>query len=218
MKVIAVIPAYNESQHIHETVTKVRPQVDEVIVIDDASRDSTSLLAKHAGARVLTHKANLGKAGAIKTGCEAAIHLHAEVIILLDGDGQHNPEHIPEFLRMMDEHTDIVFGSRMNLDNMPLVRKLGTMALRHSMKMLFRVNIADMQCGYRAFRTAVYPVLKWKSRNYHADAEMTARAGKSKLRYKEIPIETIYHDDYKGMTIIDGVTLLGKIFIWKFTL
>ncbi|HAZ28794.1 MAG TPA: hypothetical protein DCY48_03425 [Candidatus Magasanikbacteria bacterium] len=218
MKTIAVIPAYNEAKHIAEIVSEVKKYVPDVLVIDDASADATRELAKRAGATVLRHPINLGKAGAIKTGCDAALSLQAEIIILLDGDGQHDPKHIPEFLAALDEQTDIVFGSRNDLNSMPFVRRLGTKMLEISMKRLFHVNILDMQCGYRAFRTRVYALLQWNSNNYHADAEITARVGKNNLRYKEIFIDTIYHDSYKGMTIIDGLTLLGKIFIWKLTL
>ena len=95
MKTIAVIPAYNEAKHIAEIVSEVKKYVPDVLVIDDASADATRELAKRAGATVLRHPINLGKAGAIKTGCDAALSLQAEIIILLDGDGQHDPKHIP---------------------------------------------------------------------------------------------------------------------------
>lgn len=218
MKSVAVIPAYNEGKYISDTVKHAKQYVDEVIVVDDNSSDDTYTLAKQAGALVLQHRMNLGKASATKTGCETAYKRKAQIIILIDGDGQHNPDEIPNFLKSFDDETDIVFGSRINTKSMPLIRKLGTKSLEYSMKWLFHVNIRDMQCGYRAFTSRVYPILRWKSKNYHADAEITARVGKNKLRYKEIPIETIYHDSYKGMTIIDGVSLLIKLLIWKIKL
>lgn len=218
MKAIAVIPAYNESRHIVDVVKATKRHVDEVIVVDDSSSDGTADLAFQAGAIVMSHAINLGKASALKTGCDAAVARQPDVVVLLDADGQHDPELIPEFLRALDDQTDIVFGTRRDLGSMPLVRRLGTELLELSMKRLFHMNLHDMQCGYRAFRPRVYPTLRWYSRNYHADAEVTARVGKYRLRYKEIPISTIYHDEYKGMTIIDGMTLLGKLFIWRFSL
>jgi|SRR3989338_1655203 len=219
MKPVVVIPAYNEQAHIFEVVRSTKQYVPGIIVVDDASRDTTQAMARSAGAITLHHIVNLGKSGAIKTGCDAAVRLGADIIILMDGDGQHDPKHVPEFLNALkDKNVDIVFGSRLDLKAMPFVRKAGTKLLEFSMRHLFQVNICDMQCGYRAFRTRVYPLLRWNSNNYHADAEITARTGKYHLFYKEIPIRTIYNDPYKGMTIIDGLSLLGKIFIWKIIL
>lgn len=219
MKTIVVIPAYNEQEHIAEVVSSAKKYVPEIIVVDDASTDETTIKAKNAGAITLHHIVNLGKAGAIKTGCDAAVRLGADVIILMDGDGQHDPVHIPAFLSALDNNAvDIVFGSRTDLTDMPFVRLAGTKLLEYSMRHLFKMNIRDMQCGYRAFRTRVYPLLRWDSKNYYADAEITARTGKYRLRYREIPIKTIYHDSYKGMTIFDGLKLPLKLLIWKLTL
>ncbi|KKU48131.1 hypothetical protein A3H10_03430 [Candidatus Uhrbacteria bacterium RIFCSPLOWO2_12_FULL_46_10] len=219
MKPIVVIPAYNEQEHIAEVVRSAKQYVPQIIVVDDASKDDTKIKAVNAGALTIDHIVNLGKAGAIKTGCDAAVCLGADIIILMDGDGQHDPSRIPTFLDILkDDTVEIVFGSRTDLREMPFVRRAGTKLLEYSMRYLFQMSICDMQCGYRAFRTRVYPLLRWDSKNYHADAEITARTGKYHLPYKEIPIKTIYHDSYKGMTIIDGLMLLGKIVIWKFTL
>lgn len=218
MKTIAVISAYNEEKHIFDVVTRTKKYVSDVIVVDDHSSDQTYKLAKSAGAFVLHHRANLGKAGAMKTGCEAAKKLEADVIILMDGDGQHKPEDIPRFLENLRDGVDIVFGSRVNKTGMPLVRKIGTQMLVFLMKFLFQVENCDMQCGYRAFTMKAYPLLKWQSNKYYADAEITARAGKAKLKYKEIPIETIYHDINKGMTIFDGLNIFTKLLIWKITI
>ncbi len=218
MKTIAVIPAHNEEKHISEVVYETKKHVDEVIVIDDYSKDQTSVLAKKAGAIVIRHRVNLGKAGGLKTGCELAFQLGGEVIIFLDGDGQHNPAKIPVFLEEIQKGAQIVFGVREDISSMPFTRKLGTKALEIMMSTLYGLHITDTQCGYRAFRADIFPLIKWKSKNYHADAEITARVGKKKLRYKTIPIETIYHDAYKGMTVTDGMGLLFKLFIWRFTL
>lgn len=219
MRVFVVISAYNEEKHIASVVSEVRKYIPDVIVVDDCSRDATSELARQSGAIVVRHRINLGKAGSMKTGCEAAVYLGAQAIVLMDGDGQHNPNHLPAFLDALAvPATEFVFGSRMDSAAMPFVRRLGTKLLEHGMRTLFGVNIYDMQCGYRAFKTSVYPRLRWQSKRYHADAEITARVGKYHLVYTEIPIETIYHDEFKGMTVFDGIAILGKLILWKFTL
>lgn len=214
-----VIPAYNEGLHIGDVVRSALSFVTTVIVVDDASKDQTSEEAKKAGAIVLRHPINLGKAGAIKTGCDAAECLGADIIILMDGDGQHDPVHLPEFLSIFQNpDVDFVFGSRTDLRTMPFVRRLGTELLEFAMRRLFKINICDMQCGYRAFRTRIYPKLRWTSKKYYADAEITARVGKFHVPYREIMIRTIYHEPDKGMTMYDGIALPLKLLIWKFTL
>lgn len=217
MKTIAVIPVYNEAKHIASVVAGARSHADEVIVVDDASHDASGERAVGAGARVLTHGINLGKASAMKTGCEAALLRGADVILLLDGDGQHDPHDIPRFLKEFEDRTvDVVFGSRIDRASMPLIRKAGTALLEYCMRFLFGMRSTDMQCGYRGLRASAYPALRWESKRYHADAEITAAVGKRGINYRSVPIRTIYQDPYKGMTVLDGLSLLGKLFVWKF--
>ena len=219
MKTALILPAYNESAHISDIVHRALGFVDQLIVIDDCSQDATFDEAKKAGAIALRHRVNLGKASALKTGCEAAILLGADVIALMDSDGQHNPEDLPRFFQKLEhEGLDIVVGSRHGGDKMPIVRKFGNQLLEYASKLLFHVEIRDIQSGFRVFRADVYPQLKWVSNNYHADAEMTVRIGLYKLKYKELFIDTIYHDDYKGMTPIDGLKLLFNMFKWRILL
>lgn len=219
MKTILILPAYNEGERIVPVIRESLKYVDEVLVVDDGSRDNTSRAAKDAHARVLRHKVNLGKAAALKTGCDAAELLGADVMILMDSDGQHRPQDLPRVLApILKDEADIVVCSRSGGAKMPLIRYAGNRALEFAARMLFHVNIKDIQSGFRAFRVSVYPKLRWKSKNYHADAEMTIRIGRFGLRYQEVFIDTIYHDSYKGMTAADGLKLLGNIIIWRFTI
>ncbi len=219
MKTTLVLPAHNEEKHIYEIVSRARKYVDTVIVVDDGSRDDTFQKAQGAGAITLRHRTNLGKAGALKTGCEAAVRLGADIIALMDSDGQHKPEDLPRFFdALQKEHLDVIVGSRKGGDKMPTVRRYGNLLLEWASRSLFHVDVQDIQSGFRVFRADVYPQLQWTSRNYHADAEMTVRIGRYKLKYKELYIDTIYLDSYKGMTAIDGLKLLFNIILWRFTI
>ena len=219
MKTTLIFPAYNEEKHIADMVHRALGFVDQLIVVDDCSQDGTFNEAKIAGAITLRHRINLGKASAMKTGCEAAILLGSDVIGLMDSDGQHKPEDLPRFFQALEEESlDIVVGSRYGGDKMPFIRKFGNKILEYSSRFLFHVEIKDIQSGFRVVRADVYPQLKWVSKNYHADAEMTIRIGIHKLKYKELLIDTIYLDDYKGMTPIDGIKLLFNILIWRIML
>lgn len=219
MKTTLVLPAHNEEKHISEIVSRAKVYVDTVIVVDDGSRDDTFQKAQNAGAIMLRHRTNLGKAGALKTGCEAAVRLGTDVIALMDSDGQHKPEDLPRFFDTLEkEHLDVIVGSRKGGDKMPTVRRYGNLLLEWASRSLFHVDVQDIQSGFRVFRADVYPKLRWTSKNYHADAEMTVRIGRHKLKYKELYIDTIYLDSYKGMTAIDGLKLLFNIILWRFTI
>jgi glycosyltransferase involved in cell wall biosynthesis len=219
MKTTLVLPAFNEEQYIAELVEQGRNFVDEVIVVDDCSRDQTYKRAVESGALVLHHRINLGKACALKTGCEAAVLLNSDIIALMDSDGQHKPSDLPRFFQEMKlKRADIVIGSRSQEKKSPAVRFYGNKLLAHLVVFLHGVHVTDIQSGFRVFRSEIFPSLKWVSSNYHADAEMTVRIGKKKLTYSEIPIESIYLDKHKGMTPIDGIALAVNIIKWKFTL
>ena len=101
MRIITIIPAYNEENAIAQVVNCVKKYSD-VIVVDDGSTDQTSQLAKNAGAKVLKHNKNMGKGAAIKTGLGSAIKDDYDFMVLLDGDGQHDPGCIPFLLDGMD--------------------------------------------------------------------------------------------------------------------
>ena len=216
MRRILILPAYNEEAHIYNVVTMCRDHVDEVIVVDDCSTDNTFRYANLAGAITLRHKANIGKSGALKTGCDAAIRLGVDAIALLDSDGQHDPADLPRFFAaLQDEELDVVVGSRLQKVKDPIIRRYGNVFVYILLKILFRVDIKDVLTGFRVFRTTAYQDLRWGSSNYHADAEMIVRMTVSKLRYKELSIDSVYHDAYKGMTPIDGLLLLLKLIKWR---
>ncbi len=127
MKIVAVIPCLNEEHFISDVVFKTIKHVDKVIVIDDGSKDSTALLARDAGAKVISHTFNQGAGAATRTGFEAAIKYGADIVVTLDGDGQHNPDEIPLIVKpLLDGKADLVIGSRFLAEaKVSLYRKFG---------------------------------------------------------------------------------------------
>ena len=113
MKLIAGIPAYNRQYSVCGVIHAAEEYVDEVIVVDDGSTDNTSKLAKRAGAVVLRHETNEGKTAAVQTLINEAIRRDADVLILLDSDGQHDPDEIPVLLKpVIEAGYDLAIGSR----------------------------------------------------------------------------------------------------------
>lgn len=215
-KTFVIIPAYNEEKHIKQVIEKTKKYCKDITVVDDGSKDKTHEIAKREGVHALRHVVNLGKGAALKTGCEYALRKGAKILIAMDADGQHRPEDIPRFLKAL-KGKDIVFGSRSLDRKMPSVLKFGNWFINTVNKMLFGVRLSDTQSGYRAFTAETYKKIRWKSTSYSVESEMIANVGKHDLDYKEIKIKTIYSDDYKGTTVVDGMKIVANMIWWKIT-
>lgn len=188
-----------------------------MIVVDDGSGDGTADRAREHGARVARHAVNLGKGAALRTGCDAALRLGAELIVTMDADGQHQAADLPRLLEpLLAGDAEVVLTYReASGGSMPTVLKAGNVALSALVKLLFGIAIRDSQCGLRAFTAAAYPRLRWEARDYSVESEMLMRMARSHLRFAEVPIATVYRDRYKGTQPIDGVRILGELLRWR---
>ncbi|MGV8169073.1 MAG: glycosyltransferase family 2 protein [Candidatus Nanoarchaeia archaeon] len=210
-KIFIIIPGYNEAKHIGDVISRTKKEgFQNIIFIDDGSADNSSKVAKDHGAIVLKHIVNLGKGAAAKTGCDYALKNEAKILVLMDSDGQHKPEEIKKFVSALNSKgADIVFGYRRMNKNMPLVMRLGNWGINFLSRIINGIKIKDTQSGFRCLTSDAYRKIRWNSNDYSMESEMIANVAKKRLKYEEIPIETIYHDEYKGTTVIDGL----KIFI-----
>ena len=219
MNQYVVIPVLNEGTRLPAVVAEVQKYITNVIIVDDGSNEKNAELIAQLKDRatVLRHSINLGKGAAMRTGVEAAIAQGAEVIVLMDGDGQHKASDVPQLLQKLDrKDLDIVFGSRTIGKDMPLVMMLGNKFLSLCSSFLFGLYVSDTQSGFRAFRARAYTALRWDSSRYAVETEMIANAAKHKLRTGEVQVQTVYHDDYKGTTVIDGLRIFTSMLRWKF--
>ena len=214
MGCFVIIPAYNEQELIGKVIKGAKEYSNNIIVVDDGSKDNTYENAKSSRVIVLKHTVNLGKGAALKTGCEYAFQNGADKVIVMDADTQHDPKEIPKFLEAM-ETNDLVLGIRKVPDSMPLVLKFGNKFINRTLGLLHGINVPDSQCGYRAFTAHAYDQIKWDAADYYVETEMLIKAGKKNLKYTLIPIETIYSDKYKGTTVLDGVKIVMKMVVSK---
>lgn len=142
-KISAVIPAYNEASRIVDTLTKLKPYVDDIIVVDDANTDGTAALAREHGARVFSQTSNRGYINAIKLGFRKA---HGDIVITLDADGEFSANAIPDLIKpIIDGHADMVQGHRDSIPR-PSERFLTWLA-QHKM------DVGDSGTGLCALRT-----------------------------------------------------------------
>lgn len=215
-----IIPIHNESKNIKKLLDTFNERhLSSIILVNDGSTDKTlEILEKdYPNIEVLSHKYNLGKGKSLQTGALKATKDKADIIIFMDGDLQHKPEDIPRFLRAFrkDPKLQIVFGARKIGINMRLASFFGNKILTVVINLLFRYFLNDTQCGFRAFRRSTFPKINWNSPDYAAETEMIINAAKAKLKYKEIPIDTIYLDHNKGTYFIHGIIILFKIIFWR---
>ncbi|MBW3003620.1 glycosyltransferase family 2 protein [Candidatus Woesearchaeota archaeon] len=217
MKTAAIIPAYNEEKNIADVILKTKGCVDEIIVVDDGSRDSTFMMAKQAGANiVLRHMVNMGKGLAMNTGMEAAYKIGADVVVFIDADGQHDPGDISRLVnKLKDENYDLVTGVRRFNKNMPIIFRFGNQFLVAAFNFLFGTKMSDLSNGFRAINMNSHNDLKWNSCGYAVETEMLANAARKNLRIGELSIETKYLDRYKGTTVLDGIKIFLNMLMWR---
>lgn len=214
--IVAVIPAFNEENHIEEVVKDTKKYADSVIVVDDGSIDKTMQRAKEAGATVLENAVNMGKGFTLRVGVKKALGDGADIVVCLDADGQHDPHDIPRLVKSLEkEKLDIVFGSRTIDWTMPLVKRLGNLIIFNVSRILFGSRIYDTQSGFKVFRRGVYEKIAWNSNGYAVDSEIIKNVAKHQLEYKEMPIETLYSNAYKGTSVFDGIRIVLQMLKWK---
>lgn len=212
---IAIIAAYNEDRFIGSVVIKSLRHVDQVIVIDDGSTDHTALVAEKAGATVIRHDRNRGKAEAINTGLNRARELNAEIAVLIDADGQHNPDQIPDLIApIRNQDADVVVGSRFLgvRSRIPRWRVVGQHALTLATNIASGIALTDSQSGFRALsRKALHALAFRPDGGFSIESEMQFLVNKHHLVVKEVPVSVVYAEGPKrnpfghGFQVLNGV-------------
>ncbi len=196
---LAVIPAYNEASRIAPVVRHLVQQGLPVLVVDDGSRDATAAVAREAGADVL-RRANGGKGTAIIAGCRRAVELGYRRVLLLDGDGQHDPAEAPRLIAAARRGADLVIGMRMlNLGRQPLYRRCFNRLSSLLVTLAAGQRIRDSQSGYRMCDPRLLLALPLAGHKYDLETEMCILAARAGRKVVEVPIRVIYNDKISGV-------------------
>jgi glycosyltransferase involved in cell wall biosynthesis len=194
--VTAIIPAFNEELAIGSVVLTTLKYVDQVIVVDDGSIDRTAEIAEAAGAEVIQHSSNQGKGAALRTGFQSIGD--RDIVVTLDGDGQHNADEIPQLLKpIIDGEADIVNGSRYlsnNLTDTPSYRRIGQTVLDKATSLSSGLNLTDSQSGFRAFATYTLSAFKFNHNGFSIESEMLIDAANFGSRIMEVDIGVKYQN------------------------
>jgi glycosyltransferase involved in cell wall biosynthesis len=199
MRVVACIPAYNEENSVERVVIGTRRHIDEILVVDDGSKDHTGLIARRLGAPVIHHDKNLGKGVAIRDGLGWAKDNNIDILVALDADGQHDPDDIPELIGPLQVgEADIAIGSRIKGRRGPASMDRITLASNRVVSCMLSLryggNFTDLQSGYRAFnRNAIETLFsRLRSTRFEIELEVFSKAKSYGLTIKEVPVR--YHE------------------------
>jgi glycosyltransferase involved in cell wall biosynthesis len=219
-EIITIIPAYNEEKTI-KWVVEGALQYSDVLVVNDGSIDRTHQISEDAGAQVVSHSKNRGKGAAIKTGLKNALKYNYKILILMDGDGQHDPKYIP-ILARATEDAGIVIGSRFKEavpENMPLQRRFSNKLTTKLIDYITGYHVTDSQSGFRAIsRPSAELILEVPYNDYVFESEVIYVASKNGIILKEVGISCNYQDEKSYINLINILNYLFyvlRLFIRK---
>lgn len=201
MPATVLMPVYNEAQTVDGVLDAVRRHFDgEIVVIDDGSTDETPrVLAARSDIAVVRLDRNCGYGCALRIGFDVARELRFDALITMDCDGQHEPAHIPQFLRALEDGSDIISGSRYLPGSgteceAPLHRREINQRITAEVNRVTGWELTDAFCGFKAYRVEALSKLALSEPGYAMPLELWARAWRAGLKVREIPVERIYCD------------------------
>ena len=215
-----IIPVFNEEQTISNIIQRAKAVLEklgfryEIIVVDDCSGDRSLETAKRERIKVYLLKEHLGKGYALRVGLAKA---KGEIVVTLDSDGSHRPEELPSLLtQVLQNHADLVIGSRYLNQELVAARKLNAFGVRlfnFLIKLFTNAAVSDSQSGYRVMKSTVLTGMRLKSGEYEIESEMLVKTARRGFRVMEVPItfEQRTYGRSRLDPLVDGFKILLSI-------
>ncbi|MBN1355978.1 glycosyltransferase family 2 protein [bacterium] len=220
-KIVVVMPAYNAGQTLTQTYRDIpREWVDEVLLVDDCSRDNTVQIAETLNIKCFTHRWNRGYGGNQKTCYNAALESGAQVVVMLHPDYQYDPKIIPDLVLPISQNdADVVFASRFLgnplAGNMPLYKYLSNRILTWIQNRVQGTRFSECHTGYRAYSRNILEAVPYErnSEGFVFDNEIISQFILAGARFREVPVVTRYEKD--SSTVSFGQSLkYGLAVLW----
>ncbi len=214
---LVAIPAWNEAAHLDELLQSISEimAVRDILVIDDGSTDRTRDIASSRSVHLAVHERNRGKGACLKTALRWARQQHYDWILFLDGDGQHEPRFIPDFMEAMRSgRFDVLLGNRQARGRcMPWHRRVSNRLSSAMVSLLtFPIPIADSQCGFRGVRLQHCDPEWFREDGFQFETEFILILVRRGCRFGEVPISTCYHSTVSRIAIVsDTIRFLAVI-------
>lgn len=224
MKLAIVIPVYNEEKVIRGVINAIPKKIKgidkiEIIAVNDGSTDKTNEQVGKTRAHLISHPINLGAGATTATGLEASRILRSDIVLTMDGDGQHDPKDIERIIRpILQKKADVVIGTRLkNSKGMPFYRKVGNIGLNIITLMLSGKWTSDSQSGFKAFTKKALCDISLDLNGYEFCSEIIMEASKNDLKVAEVPIRVIYseYSKRKGQSFLNGFNIVIKLIYKK---
>ena len=200
MKLVC-IPAFNEESRLGDIITESKKHVDSVVVCDDGSSDNTSKIAISCGAELIRHSKNSGKGAAMKSLFNYAKDHNAELVVMIDGDGQFKANEIPLLIKPILNGFDIVIGNRFGKDSkMPNYRMFGNKVLDKITNIAVDLPFEDTQSGFRSYSKKAINSISIQSDGFGSDAEILVNAAQKNLKITDVPVSVLYDIGTKTST------------------
>jgi glycosyltransferase involved in cell wall biosynthesis len=204
-----IIPVFNEAEVLPELLDRVRAlnlKQAEVIVVDDGSTDGSAETALNAGASVVRHPYNIGNGAAVKSGIRAA---RGQLIVLMDGDGQHKPEDIPRLLKLSAEY-HMVVGARSKGSKLRFHRYAANLLYNLLASYVTKFRIQDLTSGFRVLsRHDALNFLDLLPNTFSYPTTLTLAFLRSGFTVKYVPIQTLYRAGSSKISLLtDGIRFL----------
>ena len=220
IEILVCIPTFNAESTIKEAVNRCKEFADMVLVINDGSSDNSEIVAREAGAEVVSHKIKRGYGGAIKSALHEGLKRNAKVVITFDADLQHDANDIPQLIKpILSNESDIVIGSRFltDSDQVKPYRKFGIKLITMMVNSFISTKIKDAESGLRAYSyeaiKKILPTLETEGMGM--SAEILLKASVQKLKIIEIPRKEMYPKGVKTSSknpLRHGLSVLFTIF------
>jgi len=230
LKVFIVIPAFNEARMIGSVIEDIKKEgFNNIIVVDDGSKDNTYEIAKDKGVIALKHIINRGKGAATQTGLDAAKLMKADITVTIDADGQHLPSNIKTLVDpIINDECDVSLGSRLiKNDGMPLLKHIINFVGNLITYFFYGILVTDSQSGFRAYNAKANALIETTMDRYEFESEILHQVKDHNLKYKEFPISVRYTDYsktkyndikyFQAQSLFNGFNMLFKMIIKSIT-